>query len=195
MQSLRSIRTLIPAVAAGVAVLSFVALASAQSPEPMRFQAFAALVNHVPGDQAVTVDITIDRWSTDDERQTLLKTFHQGGTQALQDALETADTVGTLRTPDGASWDLHYAVQARLGRDGRRIFLATDTPVRLWEVYDNTGATDTPFSFLEIRMDEDSGQGRLARGSDVELSADGRHLQIDDYASQPVPLQKVRRIE
>lgn len=194
MQYLRSNRTLI-ATSAAMAVLTFVALASAQPPAPQRFSAFAALVNHVPGDQAVTVDITIDRWSTDDERQTLLKTFHQGGTLALQDALEGTDTVGTLRTPDGTSWDLHYAVQAPLGDDGRRIFLATDTPVQLWEVYDNTGATDTPFSFLEIRMDEDGGQGRLARGSDVELSADGRHLQIDDYATQPVPLQKVRRVE
>lgn len=195
MQFLRSIRTLIAASAAGLVVLSFVALASAQSPSPQRFRASAALVGHVPGDRSVTVDITIDRWSTDDERKTLLKTFHEGGIPALQDALEGADTVGTLRTPDGASWDLHYAAQARLGDDGRRIFLATDTPVQLWEVYDNTGSTDSPFSFLEIRMDEDSGQGRLARGSDVELSADGKHLQLDDYAAQPVPLQEVRRIE
>ena len=194
MQHLRSTRTLIAALAAGLAVLSFVTLASAQS-APQRFRASAALVGHIPGDRSVTVDITIDRWSTDDERKTLLKTFHEGGIQALQDALEGAGTVGTLRTPDGASWDLHYAAQTRLGDDGRRIFLATDTPVQLWEVYDNTGATDSPFSFLEIRMDEDSGQGRLARGSDVELSADGRHLQLDDYASQPVPLQEVRRIE
>ena len=197
MQYQRSTRTRMAAATAGVVVLSFVALASAQStaPGPQRFTASAALVNHVPGDQAVSVDITIDRWSTDDERQALLKTFHQGGTTALQDALEGSDTVGTLRTPDGTSWDLHYAAQTRHGDDGRRIFLATDAPVQLWEVYDNTGGTDSPFSFLEIRMDEDGGQGRLARGSDVELSADGKHLQIDDYATQPVPLQKVRRIE
>jgi hypothetical protein len=195
MQNQRSIRTLIAALAAGVVVLSFVALASAQSSAPQRLTAFAALVGHVPGDRSVTVDITIDRWSTDDERQTLLKTFHRGGTQALQDALEGTDTVGTLRTPDGASWDLHYAAQVRLGDDGRRIFLATDVPVQLWEVHDNTGSTESPFSFLEIRMDEDGGQGRLARGSDVELSADGKHLQLDDYGSQPVPLQQVRRVE
>lgn len=195
MQNLTSIRTLIGASVIGLTALSFVTLASAQSQSPQRFRASAALVNRVPGDQAVTVDITIDRWSTDDERQTLLKVFHRGGIPALREALEGTDTVGTLRTPDGGSWDLHYAVQAPLGRDGRRIFLATDSPVQLWEVYDNTGATDSPFSFVEIRMDEDGGQGRLARGSDVELSADGRHLQLDNYARQPVPLQEVRRVE
>lgn len=194
MQYQTSIRTLTAASALALVVLSFVTLASAQT-TPQRFTAFAALVNHVPGDKSATVEITIDRWSTDDERQTLIKTFHRGGIEALQDALEGTDSVGTLRTPDGASWDLHYAAQAPLGDDGRRIFLATDTPVQLWEVYDNTGSTDSLFSFLEIRLDEDSGQGRIARGNDVELGADGRHLQIDDYAEQPVPLQKVRRVE
>lgn len=185
------IRTLI---LSSTAILA--ALASAQAQTPQRFRASAALVNHVPGDKGVTVEITIDRWSTDDERQALIKTFHQGGAQALQDALEGTGTVGTLRTPDGASWDLHYAVQAPHGDKGRRIFLSTDQSVELWEVYDNTGATDSLFAFLEIRLDEDGkGQGRIARASDVELSSDGRHLQLDNYAAQPVPLQNVQRIE
>lgn len=188
-------RILLGASTAGLLALVFAALAS-QAQTPQRLAASAALVNRVPGDNSVTVDITIDRWSTDDERQALIKTFHQGGIAALQDALEGADTVGTLRTPDGTSWDLHYAVQTRLGDDGRRIFLATDSPVQLWRVYDNAESTDSLFSFLEIRLDDErGGEGRLARASDVELSADGRLLQLDDYAVQPIPLQNVRRVE
>ncbi len=195
MKNQISRRTLLGASTFGLLALVFAAFAS-QAQTPQKLTASAALVNHVPGDKSVSVDITIDRWSTDDERQGLIKTFHRGGVTALQDALESTDTVGTLRTPDGTSWDLHYAVQTRLGRDGRRIFLATDAPVQLWRVYDNTEATSSPFSFLEIRLDDErGGEGRLARASDVELSADGRLLQLDDYAVQPIPLQNVRQVE
>lgn len=189
------IRILIASSAAALLALAVATGAAAQS-EEQRFRAHAVITNAVPGEQASMVDFTITRWSTDEERQALIKTFHQNGAAALLDALEDTPSVGSLRTPDSTAWDLHYASQTPVEGGGRRIILATDRPIGFWELYNNDRSADYPFMLIEIRLNErGEGEGRMSVATRIELSPDGKQLQLENYSSQPVLLRNIRRVE
>lgn len=190
-----SIRTLIGASLGLLALVFLLETPAARAQEPLRLRAYAVQTGQVPGDRASVVDLTITRWSTDDERQDLIKIFRMNGSNALFDALQDTDTVGSLRTPDSAAWDLHYAIQIPLEGGGRRIILATDRPIGFWELYENSRSVSYPFTLIEIRLDDDGrGEGRMSVATRVELSPDGKQIQLEDYSAQPVLLRNVRRV-
>jgi hypothetical protein len=81
---------------------------------------------------AARVDIVINRWSTDDERQRLLDALEKGQ-DALLETLRELKPVGYIRTPGNLGYDLHYANQTPTDERGRRIFIATDRPIGFWE--------------------------------------------------------------
>jgi len=77
--------------AAAVAVGSLSTSARAQTglPLPLRLTSFAVNMSNVGrGGASGTVDFTINRWSTDAERKTLLDAFQKGGGKSLLSALE-----------------------------------------------------------------------------------------------------------
>ena len=79
-----------------------------------KFTAFA--INMNSGPKTATVDIKIDRWSTDAEREQLLNILVEEkdvyrANQALLKAIQKLPKVGYLRTPETLGWDIHYARQ------------------------------------------------------------------------------------
>src|SRR5687767_8137521 len=74
------------------------------------------------------LDIVIDRWSSEDERQQLLEALKRDQ-DALLNALRDLAPVGRIRTPTSLGWDLRYA-SASPAEDGeRRIVIGTDRPM------------------------------------------------------------------
>ena len=83
---------------------------------PMTFTAFAVNLNQPAsmGGQrlpsAGTLQITLDRLSTSEERATLVAAFKEGGQNALLRALQRVnERVGFIRTPSSLGWDLRFA--------------------------------------------------------------------------------------
>ena len=72
-----------------------------------------------------TIDFTIDRWSTDAERDKLLSTFLEKGPEKLLDAVQDAKPTGRILAPDKVGWDIRYARYRPLP-DGGRDLLLTD---------------------------------------------------------------------
>src|SRR6186997_2556652 len=87
---------------------------SAQVTLPVRFTAFAIDVNNMGKSHSGTVDIQISRWSSDAERDALVKTFLEKGPQKLLDALQDSKPVGYIRAPQTLAWDLRFARQNQL---------------------------------------------------------------------------------
>ena len=148
----------------------------------------------VPGGQAGFVLITIDRWSTPAERQALVEAFQQKGQDGLLRALQKTPRVGVLRTPDRLGWDLRYAVEIPTEDGGRRILLATERRIGFWEASQSPRVSDYPFTLIEVRLDAESkGEGRMAMATKVSRSKDGQHIELENYGTEPVRLQNVRR--
>lgn len=139
------------------------------------------------------LDITIDRWSTQSERQRLLSTLGKGQT-AMLEALRALPAVGRIRTPGELGWDLHYAHQVTGEDGGRRVFLATDRPISVWEAVNRPRTVDYPFTFVELRVNNHGeGEGKLSLATRVIASEDGRFVHLENWETQPIALSEVRR--
>lgn len=189
-------RMLLVACAVALAAGTSVPVAG-QAVKKESFTGFA--INMNSGPNTGTVDFTIERWSTDQERAQLgaiLKEFkdpYQANNRLLQ-ALQKMPKTGYIKTQRTLAWDLHYARQAPLPDGGRRIVLATDRPMGFGEVRQGARTTDYPFTIVEMRLDKsDKGEGKILVGT--RLLLDGNELVLENYGTQPVQFNQIRRLD
>jgi hypothetical protein len=143
---------------------------------------------------ARTVDITIDRFSTEAERSVLRAALIENGSDGLLKALQKMPRVGFLRLPGQLGYDVRYAWQVPLEDGGRRILMATDRRIGFREARVNGSNTDYPFTVLELRLDkDDKGDGKLAMAAQIGLNAKTNTIEIANYSIEPVRLNAVRR--
>ena len=164
-----------------------------------KFTAFA--INMNSGPKTATVDISIDRWSTDAEREQLLSILVEEkdqyrANQALLRAIQKLPKVGYLRTPETLAWDIHYARQNPLDDGGRQIVVATDRPVGFREARNQPRTMDYPFTVLEMRLNkENRGEGKMLAGTKIYIDPKNKNLVLENYAQQPVRLNEIRKIK
>jgi hypothetical protein len=142
--------------------------------------------------RAGIVEINIDRWSSDRERDSLLDTLRTKGEDSLLTQLQGTERVGFIRTPDRLGWDLHFAQETPTADGGKDIVIATDRPIRFWEAANLTRTLRYPFTVIEIHLDKDGkGEGRMSVAAKASMTKDGKTLEIENYSTQPVILEKV----
>jgi len=160
------------------------------------FTGFA--INMNSGPKTGTIDFTIERWSTDAEREQLLAIINEhpkDPTQPLLRALQKMPKVGGIRTPQTLSWDLHYARQFPGEDGGRRIVLATDRPIAFVEARNSTRSMDYPFTIVEIRLDkDDKGEGKILAGTKIYVDKN-KNLVLENYAQQPVRFNEIHKVK
>jgi hypothetical protein len=162
------------------------------------FTGFAINLNSGPS--TATVDFTVERWSTDAERDALLGVMREEkdvnrANDLLLKALVKMPKVGHIRTPQTLAWDLHYAHQTPIEGGGRRIVLATDRPIGFREARNSARTMDYPFTIVEIRLDaNDKGEGKILAGTRLEIDKNNT-LVIENYAQQPVRFNNIRRLK
>ena len=113
-----------------------------------KFTGFAINMNGRAG--TAIIDFTIERWSTDAERNLLLsliKTEHKEN-DPLVEALQKMKSVGAIRMPQTLAWDLRYARQFKDEEGGRRIVLITDRPIGFGEARNQSRTMDYPFTII-----------------------------------------------
>src|SRR5580765_1730588 len=117
---------------AALAVAPLAAQSNMAAPE--KFTAFAVNISNMTTGAATSpVDITINRWSTDAERDRLKGILHDKGQDALLSALQKLPVVGYVNTPGSLRYDLHFARQEPQPEGGRMIILGTDRYIGGWE--------------------------------------------------------------
>src|SRR5688572_24105128 len=179
----------------GIAVLSAIVLVNsgviAQTRgEKEDFTAVAIVSNNVESG-AGTVLISIDRWSTDAERKTLVATLREKGPRALLEELQDMRPVGRIRTPDSLGYDLHYAQQTPGEDGGRRIVIATDRPIGFWEAVNRPRTIDYPFTVIQMEMGRD-GKGKGTLSVATKIRAYDSVIELENFASSPVMLTEIR---
>ena len=180
------------ALVAALLIGSAVAAQVASNSDPERFTANAVNISNVGRTGATPLDLVIERWSTDGERDRLMDVFKSKGPDGLLDALRDLPRVGYLRTPESLGYDLHYARQMPGEDGGRRIVLITDRPIGFWEARNRPRTIEYPFTLIEMRLDGDGrGEGKLSIATKITLNGDV--LVLEDYANQPVMLNDIRR--
>lgn len=160
--------------------------------EKETFRAFAVSLSSMNAPAAGQVDIVIDRWTTDAQRDTLTERFQKQGAKALLNALQDQPAVGSIRAPGSLAYDLRYARQLPGEDGGRRIILATDRPIGFLEARSGARSLEYPFTVIEMRVDDEGrGEGKLSIATKLILN--DNVLVLENYADQPVMLKNIEK--
>ncbi len=168
--------------------------AFAASEKPIeRFEAFAAALG--TGRSAV-VEIAIDRWSTDEERERLLTAVQEFGPDRLVDELQKIrPPVGYIRRTSSVAYDLYYA-RNHVNPDGsRRIVLATNRRVSFREAVSSSRSLQYQTTVIELHIGANGkGEGKLVTAAKVSWDRDAHRIEIENYEALPVDLLDVHPV-
>jgi hypothetical protein len=180
------------AVVVSCAVVGAAAAAQAQTNgQPEHFTAMAVNMN---AGRSGVVEIGVDRWSSDADRDKLLNIVMTQGPEKLLDALQDMPRMGYLRTPDSIGVDIHFARRLRGEDGGERVVLVTDRRIGFWEAANRPRSIDYPFTVIELRLNNDGeGEGKISIATKIIADQENKIITLENYDAQPVMLTQVRR--
>ena len=157
------------------------------------------------GTYAGPVDIYIERWSTDEERDKVVKPLlakngHDAVLAALQNVRVRVGYVLTpgiqnagFRTLTRRSWNIDYAHEVKTPT-GRRIVVAAQDSLPIGEFPRDVAVRDTQhqLAVLDIRFDRDGkGTGKIADAKKLAFNKAMNTIEIARYETEPVRLADV----
>lgn len=141
-----------------------------------------------------TMQVSITRWTTAEERTGLLSTLTQQGPDALVQALGDQQETGFVRGRNmrGRSDRLKYAWQSQV--DGKRhIVLASDQET-IFEAQAGRRGAGHKFTLIELIVDEEGrGEGTMWAFAALRYDADNDRIVVESYGSEPLRLGNVRK--
>ena len=181
--------------AAVMALFSPFVTVDAQNRQPIeRLLATSVNMSNVGPAAPGRIEVVIERWSSERERNELIATLKDKGSDALLSKLQKMPRVGYIRDANGSTvgWDLHFARERKLEDGGRQIVLATDRPISAWEAFNRPRSSDYEFTLADIRFDGDGkGVGKLAVAAKISTDDKTGRIEIENFSSEPVRLTEV----
>jgi hypothetical protein len=174
-------------------LLAGVALVQAQS-KSQPVETLTAFAASMQSGKSGVVNITINRWSTEEERDRLIAALQEGGESELLKQLEAIrPPVGFMRTPNSIGYDLYYARQTPLPDGGRRIVVATNRRIAMGEAFHNTRSMQYQVTVAEIHLDKDGkGDGKLVPAAKVTWDRKNHRVEVENYQALPIDLVNVK---
>ena len=174
---------------------------SAEVTLPIRIRAWAVnMSNNLTGANAI-LEITVDKWSSGDERAKLLATVPQGQDTLLR-ALQKLPVKGRVRIPGWTGpdpqnyrlgWNLQYAWHEPLPEGGERIVIATDRYMSFRETVNNPRTVDYPFLLMQIHLSKDgtTGEGKMVAFAQIRFDKKKNVMEIENYGTEPQRLNNI----
>jgi hypothetical protein len=171
--------------------------AAAESTRPvLALRGYALNLTGVGQGRSGDLQVAIDRWSSDADRDRLRRATADGGIAGLSRAIaELSTRVGTVTTERGGTLNLKFAHRSALPDGGTRVVLVTDP---LGAPADGTNPRADTYDFLavEVRLDKaGKGEGRTAGPQRLRYNSDTGTLELDRYRAEPVWIKDVRVVD
>lgn len=179
---------------------------------PLRITAWAVSMANVATGANQMIEIRIEKWSTQQERESLISAFLDSakdskdgslkGQDALLKALQKAPVKGRIRMPNRTGpdpnqtrlgWNLRYAAYAPGEDGGHQIMVATDRYMSFAEVRNQPRTVDYPFTFAQLRLNKDGeGEGKLPVAVQLQFDKKKNQVIVENYSTEPVRLYQVK---
>ena len=157
---------------------------------PVRFNASAVNMNR---GAAGTVEIVVNRYSSNGERDRLMSTMLKSGPEKLLDVLKDMPRVGYFRTPGQLGIDIHFARRRPTAEGGARVVLVTDRRIGFWEAANQPRSIDYPFTVIELQLNrEGEGEGKISVATKIVADAENNIITLENFDTQPVMLTSVK---
>jgi hypothetical protein len=183
-------RVLLAAIAASALVAA--QAAEEPSPPPEQFEATLLILN-APRTNMARLRMTVERWSTKEERVGFLEALKSGGNDGLVSAMEKGQA-GYLQVDDNLRWPIRLAARWTTDK-GQKVRLATNRPISIGESRSLSRSLDYPIGFIELTLPpEGNGEGILIAAAQVEFD-DQQRLQVRSMPQNTGPqrLTSVKR--
>ena len=121
------------------------------------------------------VKVTIDQFSSSEDRTALKAAFQKGGNDELAKALSKMKSVGRLRLPGTVGYSLAYA-RSIPTPTGRKIRFVTDRPIAIVEQWGMTRSEQYSLTAGEIDIndqDKDKSTGVLFPAAKLKVNKEG----------------------
>ncbi|HEY7445183.1 MAG TPA: hypothetical protein VH701_22335, partial [Vicinamibacterales bacterium] len=196
------IRILSVIVVMTLAIVLSPAIQAQTKGDQLEITAFAVNMSNIATGANAVVDIRINQWSTEEERERLIATMLEKGQDQLLRELTRTPIKGRFRIPGiqgpdphqlRLGHDLHYAWQTPLPDGGRRIVIATDRYIGFREAANQPRTTDYPFTLIEIRVNkEGKGEGKMAVATKISFDKKKKQIELENYSTEPVRLNNLQ---
>ena len=196
MPNLRKIAALVAVLVVGclAGLTGFRNAAQAQEDKPAHevYQAQAMGTGTQLG-KLFDVNINIDRYSSDADRQTLIDAFQKDGSKGLSSALEQMGSKGRLAVTGTIGYDIMFARRISTP-DGYRVRILTNRPLSFRESLNDTPSVDYNLSFVELKINDTPGKSSGILLPAVQFKVDKKTNEIiaEDYRN-PWKLQNIQR--
>ena len=186
----------------GVAVGVFLALAASveaqvgkQNPEPGNKPAetFNARAFSVQTGQTGRVQIVVNRWSTDGEREVLKAVLKSAGSQAMVDEMQKMPQVGYIKTPESMGDALLFARSNNLPDGSRQVVVATNRPISVAGSLAPGAANKYDLSVIEMRFKkgDKTGEGKIVLAAEASIDPKTGNVQLKNYQGMPPVLKDI----
>ena len=170
-------------------------VSAAEKTKPVeKFTAVAISMGH---GKSSRLDIVINRWSTDEEREKLLTTLQEFGRDKLIDELtKIRPTCGYMRLPNTKGYDLYYARDNVQPDGSRHVVIATNRYPTFGEVTNSTRSTQYQAVVIEIHLDKDGkGEGKMQPAAKITWDNAKKTIEIENYGALPIDLKGVKSVK
>jgi hypothetical protein len=161
---------------------------------PESFRAHANVTNKEGLARAMFVDIKVDKYSRDADRDVMTNALKTGGYPALLTAVRNAPAVGTV-TIGKDTYTIRWAREQRSGENKRTISIVTDKPMYFVGGGNVNAKPRAGYELAVVQFDIDDagvGQGTMAAAARIKPGGPNGFV-IDDYADQPIKLTSISR--
>lgn len=185
------LRRTAPLVAVGTLIAAAAVLHAQTMGEPARFTAAAINMNR---GAAGSIEIVVNRWSTDAERDKLMSVMLNEGPDKLLSVLQDMPRMGYYRSPNSIGIDIHFARRIPGEDGGERVVLITDRRIGFREAVNQPRSYDYPFTVIELRLNKDGeGEGKMSIATKIIADSESNLVTLENYDIQPVMLTNVKR--
>jgi len=182
----------------GCLVLSGLSLGSAPAAAEKvseLYRANAMVPGVVGPDASSSVDIKINRWTTEEEEDGLREALRVGGPERLFTEMKRQKKTGFVALRGDRGYPTYYTQEITEGGQ-RNILILTDREIYFEEVYNREISMQFPFTMITMILDEEgNGQGTAILGAELKWDEAKDALRITGYSAEPVRLEGVRLIK
>ncbi len=186
------VKLLAIAVLAGL-VLAAGPLGSQEQAKPAKEEFSANLMTWGGGaaGKSTRLNMTVDRWATEEELAGFKKLLTDGGPDALYQALAGRD-MGRIQTTQSYEYRIFLAISVPAEK-GRIIKLVTERPVFMKEAVRDQDTLDYIYSYIELTLDEKGkGSGKILATAKIVVDKNGK-VDIETHG-QPQTLVNARKV-
>jgi len=132
--------------------------------------------------QIYQVNITIDQFSTPDDRKALIDAFSRSGQDGLVSVLEDMKPKGRVRfASGGVGNDIKYIIELPSDK-GRRLRLVTDRNLAFGELYHGTRSRDYSVGAIELLLTPDGkGSGTVLPAVKLTVNKKKKEIEMETY--------------